>query len=494
MTGRGATTSGEDRTGRPGLDWGTDPDLSPFEIVMWRADVDRRLRSTMMAVEVLDAAPDWDRLVAALRWAVRMVPRLRDRVAAPLWGAGTPRWEPDPDFDLHRHARRIALPGPGSWTTLLETAEQIAMTPLDPRRPLWEAVLVEGLEGGRAALLIKFHHALGDGLGITQLLSGLHSRTRAHTEDKPWPPVPEVTATETVAGALARQAREDAVAAGSALGSLARSAGRGLGDLVRRPATSTRAAVGWLASARRVLSPPEAPPLPLLATRNGSWRFRTLDVELADLRSAAKAVDGSLNDAYLAALLGAFRRYHGEMGRPIGQATTMPVSVPVSVRRAADDAGGNRFAPGRLAAPVGIVAPDARMAAVSAAMRRVRAEPALESADILTPLLARLPGALVAELAGDMTPRNDLQASNVPGLREDVFLAGARIERIYPFAPLPGCAAMITLLTHGTTCCIGANLDAAAVREPDLFARCLADGFTEVLALGGGTATPIMRS
>ena len=485
-----------DGPGRPleGLDWGSDPELSPFEIVMWRVDVDRRLRSTMMAIEILDASPDWDRLVAAHRWAVRMVPRLRERVAAPLWGAGTPYWEPDPHFELHYHLRRIRLAEPGSWSALFETAEKIAMTPLDPQRPLWEAVLVEGLEGGRAGFLIKLHHAVGDGLGVTQLLSGLHSRTRAHTEDKPWPPMTPPPPTTKLADGLVRQVREDVSAAGSAVVSAARAVGGGLGALVRRPTTTTRSVADWVGSARRVLSPPEAPPSPLLAPRNGSWRFRALDVELADLRAAAKAVGGSLNDAYLAALLGAFRRYHDEMGHPLAAHATMPVSVPVSVRRPDDDAGGNHFAPGRLAAPVGLVAPAERVAAVSRAMQRVRAEPALESADVLSPLLARLPGALISEIAGDMTRRNDLQASNVPGLREDVFLAGARIERIYPFAPLPGCAAMITLLTHGGTCCVCANLDAAAVREPDVFSRCLADGFSEVLGLATRTTAPIVRS
>jgi len=476
-----------------GLDWGADPELSPFEIVMWRVDVDRRLRSTMMAVEVLDDLPDWDRLVEAHRWAARMAPRLRDRIVAPLWGAGTPHWEPDPDFELNYHLRRIRLPEPGTWRVLFETAEQIAMTPLDPQRPLWEAVLVEGLEGGRAAFLIKLHHAIGDGLGVTQLLSGLHSRTREHTEDKPWPPEPALTRPRTAGEALARQVREDVTATVSALGSGARAAGHGLGDVLRAPRASVRSALDWVSSARRVLSPPEAPPSPLLAERNGSWRFRALDVELADLRAAAKAVGGSLNDAYLAALLGAFRRYHEEMGHPVDPGTTMPVSVPVSVRRADDAAGGNHFAPGRLAGPVGIMGAAERVAAVSSAMRQVRAEPALESADVLSPLLARLPGAVVSELVGDMTRSNDLQASNVPGLREDVFLAGARIERIYPFAPLPGCAAMITLLTHGTTCCVGANLDAAAVRDPDLFARCLADGFDEVLALAPDARRPVVR-
>jgi hypothetical protein len=90
---------------------------------------------------------------------------------------------------------------------------------------------------------------------------------------------------------------------------------------------------------------------------------------------------------------------------------------------------------------------------------------------------------LISQLAGGLTKANDLQASNVPGIRERVFIAGARIERMYGFGPLPGCASMITLVTHGDTCCIGVNVDPAAVTEPDRFSRCLAEGFQEVLEL-----------
>jgi hypothetical protein len=76
-----------------------------------------------------------------------------------------------------------------------------------------------------------------------------------------------------------------------------------------------------------------------------------------------------------------------------------------------------------------------------------------------------------------------MQASNVPGIREDVYIAGAKIERSYGFGPLPGCATMITLISHGDRCCVGANVDPAAVTEPDRFARCVQDGFDEVLDL-----------
>ena len=94
-----------------------------------------------------------------------------------------------------------------------------------------------------------------------------------------------------------------------------------------------------------------------------------------------------------------------------------------------------------------------------------------------------MPGGLLALVGGGATAGNDLQASNIPGLREEVFLAGARVERIYPYAPLPGCAAMITMMSHGDGCCVAANLDAAAITDIDGFTGCLADGLGEVLAL-----------
>ena len=93
---------------------------------------------------------------------------------------------------------------------------------------------------------------------------------------------------------------------------------------------------------------------------------------------------------------------------------------------------------------------------------------------LVAPLLARLPAPLISQLAGSLTKSNDLQASNVPGFQEDLYMAGAKIERVYGLGPLPGCATMITLITHGTTACVGVNLDPAAVTDPELFAECVA--------------------
>jgi len=468
--------------------WGTTVELSAMETVMWRADAHPMARSTVVAVELLDAEPDWDRLVAAHAWAGRMVPRFRDRVRDPLAPFATPVWERDPAFDLHYHLRRLRLVEP-THQALLDLAAQIAMTPFDRSRPPWEAVLVPGLPDGRAAYLLKLHHALTDGMGLAQLLSLVHSRRRDHTPDKPEPSVASINATpdpEPLAHLVTGQVRRDLVGAGRLL----RRAGADLATGLRAPRGTARDLAAYVESARRVLSPPEVAGLPLLADRTGSWRFVAVDVELADLKAASKAVGGTVNDGFLAGLLGGFRRYHERMGSPLAGDTVMPVSAPVSVRRSDDRGGGNRFAPARLAGPVGCVDPAHRIAAVGDQMRLARAEPALESAELVTPLLARLPGSVVGELGARQMGASDLQASNVPGLRDEVFLAGARIERIYGFAPLPGCAAMIAANSHGPTMCIGANVDAGAITDVRLFGECLAEGFAEVLALAPGVPTP----
>jgi len=246
----------------------------------------------------------------------------------------------------------------------------------------------------------------------------------------------------------------------------------------------------FASSLSRVVAEPEAEGSPLLRNRSLSWRFQAFDVSFPDLRAASKAAGATLNDAFLASLLGAFRLYHAKLGEPI---ETMPIAIPISVRKEGDAEGGNRFAGARFAAPVGIADPVERMRAMGKLVRAARDEPAIDGMALVAPALARLPAPLISGLGGSLTRSNDLQASNVPGFREELYMAGAKIERIYGFGPLPGCATMITLVSHRDTACIGVNLDPAAVTDAELFASCIEDGFGEVLVLTEGAAVPVRR-
>lgn len=472
-----------------GLIWSDAVEMSPFETMMWRAEADPALRSTIMSLQLLDTAPDWDRLVEAHDWATRMAPRFRKRVVEPPLELGTPCWTVDTDFDLGYHVRRTRLPADGerseerAWAGVLDVAARMAMTPFDRTRPPWEALLIEGLPGGRTVYALKLHHSTTDGLGGIQLFSGLFRRGRAHDAAKPQPLVPheqELTGLQV----LGRQISSDVRAVGGAVSG----AGRLVGGVLRDPVGTVRDAVRYSTSLSRVLADPDAPGSPLLAPRSHSWRFGALDVAFADLRAAGKAAGRSVNDAFVAALLGGFRRYHEEMGRPVD---AIPMAIPVSVRAAGDAEGGNRIASLRMSGPVSVADPVKRMAMVADLVHQGREEPAADNVSAVAPALARLPGPVLALVAGGVTKGNDLQASNVPGISEDVYLAGARVERMYPYAPRPGCAAMISMVTHGAVCCVGANLDPVAITEHELFVRCLADGFSEVL--GPDAAAPVVR-
>lgn len=466
------------------LHWGETREMNALETLMWRIEADPRLRSTISALEILDCVPDWDRFIAAADWGTRMVPRFRQKVVEPALGIGNPHWVNDPDFDLHYHVRRVRLPDGGGWPALFSAAEQVAMTPFDRARSPWESFLFEGLPDGRAAHMLKMHHATTDGMGGVQLFSQLHSHTRESNPLKPQPPSPPPER-PTPIGLLLEQLARDAWA----IPGLVQHAGGALRALTR-PIETASAALRFCSSMARVAAEPDAAGSPLLRGRSLSWHFLALDVAFADLRAAAKAADASLNDAFVAALLGAFRLYHEELGCPIQK---MPMAIPISVRREGDAAGGNRIAGARFAGPVGIADPRLRMQAIGRLVRALRDEPAIDGLSLFAPGLARLPAALLSAVAGGMTKSNDLQASNVPGLRDELYLAGARIERVYGFGPLPGCASMITLITHRDTCCIGANIDPTAVTEIELFARCLERGFAEVLSLHPPSAPPVRR-
>lgn len=470
-----------------GLTWGTGNEMNAFETVMWRAEADRTLRSPVVALDELDVVPDWDRFIAAHDWAVRMVPRFRQRVVEPPAGLGAPRWTVDPDFNLGFHVRRQRLPEGGGWAELLEAAARIAMTPFDRTRPPWEAVLFEGLPQGRGAYLLKMHHSATDGMGAIQLLGQLHSRTREPNPDKPQPPLVPAAQTGPI-DALLEQVRSDAESVPAAI----REVSSGAAKLLSDPLGSLSAATRYGRSLRRVLTPPDAPGSPLLANRSLTWRFAALDIPFPDLRAAGKAVGGSVNDAYLAALLGGYRLYHEAMG--VDPVEAIPMAIPISVRKPGDSEGGNKIASARISGPVATADPRARIEEVRSLILSARAEPAVNMIGLMSPALARLPGSVIAQLAGPMTKGNDLQASNVPGFGQDRYLAGARIRRMYPYAPLPGCAAMITLVTHGPVGCVGVNYDAASFTEPDTFVRCLLDGFTEVLSLYPGSGKPESRA
>ena len=144
--------------------------LRNTDAFVWSIERDPRLRSTIVTLVILERSPDWEQVVGRFEFLTQAVPRFRQKMASSPYPL-PPRWSDDRDFDLLFHVRRVTASEPGAMDTVVEMARVAAMADFDRSRPLWEATLIEGLSDGGAALLLKLHHALTDGIGAVRMAS-----------------------------------------------------------------------------------------------------------------------------------------------------------------------------------------------------------------------------------------------------------------------------------------------------------------------------------
>ena len=458
--------------------------MSDADALMWHIEADPVLRSTILSVCILDRLPDLGRLEAKIDAAAALIPRLRQRVVVDPLGLAPPRWEADPSFDLRFHFRRAALPGGGSVRELLDFAAPIAMQAFDKDRPLWEMHLVEGLEDGRCAFIMKLHHAISDGVGLVKMTECLIERGPEEDFSAGVTPLPPAAseapgAWDRVGEALAHRLRDGADKAKRTVAFLAGGAAR----VVRHPAEQARELRDTLESIGRVLAPASEPLSPLMRGRSTAVRFDYLPVSLAELKRAGKAVGGTVNDAFVAGIAGGLARYHEAQGAP---AESLRMLMPVNVRTGdkADHAG-NQFAPARFEVPVGTADPARRMRSIGRLCRAQRDEPALPWIEEITAVLGALPAQLTGGLFGAMQKTTDFTTSNVPGPRHTNWMSGAKIVGFMPFGPLAGAAVNCSVFSYDGTMHVGINTDPAAVADPDLLVECLRKGFDEVLCVVG---------
>jgi diacylglycerol O-acyltransferase / wax synthase len=452
--------------------------MSDSDALMWNIEKDPLLRSTIVTVLLLDRAPDWTRLVEKIERGTWLIPRLRQRIATPLLRMGPPQWSGDANFDLRYHLRRVRVCEP-TLDAVLDLARTSAMAGFDRARPLWEYTVVEGLEDGKAAMILKVHHSMTDGVGGMKLLLMLVDFER---DSEHVPALDRVDAVrvygpmDLVLSALGHNQRR-------ALGIARRAVAESIGvtrAVIDDPVHTLHEAVRAAGSIIRFLAPATVPHSPIMRARTLARQLSTLDVPLDELKAAAKTVGGSLNDAFVAAVIGGMQRYHEFHGASVDD---LRMVMPINLREDGAALGGNHFTPARFLVPLTIKDPGDRIVAVGRLTREVRAEPAVHLTDALAGVLNQLPTTLTTALFGSMLKGADFVTSNVPGAPFEIFSAGAALERMYAFAPLAGAAVNVTLLSSGGTCCIGVNVDAVAVPDSETFLRCIDEGFAEILAL-----------
>lgn len=460
-----------------------DDRMTPVDALMYQLEVDPRYSTTIVSVTFLDAEPDERIFKHKMQDVLNAMPRMRQRLHEPMKPA-LPYWEWCEEIDLDYHRRRIDLDGTATEADVLELASQHAADTFDPAHPLWRMTFISGLEGGRCAIIQRMHHAITDGVGGMKLVMSLMDFERNPErpphflepfEGMPTPPPPP--ARPSAGQRLAERAR----GIGRFLAAIPGAVLWLLTQLVH-PVRTAKTLGQMIGSLRRLLKMERGSVSTLTTGRGPETDFRTVSVPVADLKAGAKAAGCKLNDAYVAACLGALTKYH----RHHGDDTAMiNVAMPMNLRTEEDEnKAGNNFMPARFEAPLDIDDPVERMRWLNAEVAKHRNDPVLGALKPIAWLASRLPKKVALWIMLKLMGGNDLMTSNVPGPPIPLYQAGALREKAIPFGPRANSAVNMTLMSQMDNCVIGLNIDSAAFTDADLLRDCMQEAIDEIVALG----------
>jgi WS/DGAT/MGAT family acyltransferase len=453
-----------------------DRKMSDAEGLMWRLEKDPHLSSTFASVTVLDRPPDVERLMRRMERATVAVERLRQRVQPMPVNLTAPMWVDDANFDIRYHVRHMALPKPGSMRQLLDLASLVACDPFERTRPLWQFVVVDGLRGGKSALIQKLHHTIADGETSVRLTLQFLDFER----DAPEPPPVDLSTLDRPTEEPTPHSNQDLLR-DLVAGSLRMPLGliRQIRDLLADPAgipDAGNAAADTVRGVMSQLGDTEKARSPLWTERSLQRRMEVLRAPFGETKAAAKRLGGTLNTAFLTAAAEAASRYHIECGQPVEQ---LRASMAISTRT--ESSGSNAFSLARMLVPTSEMSIAERFEAIVGATGAAREASAGGSLETLAAVAATLPTSLVTRLARQQAQTVDFATSNVRGAPVPMYMAGAQLLENYPVGPLAGVAFNLTLLSYNHSLDMGVNIDRAAVAEPELLRRCLERAFKDLL-------------
>ncbi len=416
---------------------------------------------------------DIDRIRHLVAARLDKTPRFRQKLAySPVSRA--PVWIDDGAFHLDYHVRHTSLPHPGGMLQLERLASRVMSQGLDHRRPLWEFWFVEGLEGGRFAMISKIHHCMADGVSGVDLATAI---VGPNPDFRPgaahgWIPRPAPGVRELLEGDLRHRT--------SAFWELLRSGGGGSAGA--RPRASRPEQSIWQrlrdAGAALASTVETVPSTPLNVDVGPNRRFAWSRVDLERLGEIREAGGAKLNDVVLAIVSGTVRAFLERRGcSPNG--IDFRATVPVNVRTP-DEEGklGNRVSQMYVHLPIDEEDPMERLRIVSERMTELKASGQIEGNRLVSSLLEVVPPRLArsVERMGTRRSVGNMVVTNVPGGPTTGYMIGAKLLESYPLVPLmPNQALNIAVLTYDGFLHWGFNADYDAIPDVDDFAALLAE-------------------
>lgn len=399
--------------------------------------------------------------------------RFRQRVVETGFPVATPHWQDMPNFDIDQHLHHVALPAPNDEATLVRLVNDLSSMPLDHSLPLWQAYVVDGVEGG-SALITRCHHCMADGTAMNTVTQRLFDPAPGA---KPLSPP---------------RAKGKSIGPGAGKGLFAPAI-----DLVTEAARDALALAGGAAMLVGELLRADDPPSPLKGEfalgKRVAW---SQPIAIRDVKAIGKRYDAKVNDVLVAAMTGALRTYLKGRGVDVDH-TTLRAMVPVDLRPP-ERIGqlGNEFGLVLLDLAVTKARADHRLALTKERMDALKRSPEPQATKALLNLLGRVPKAL-EDLSNDLFARKtSLVMTNVVGPPEALYLAGVPIDRILPWAPHPGkqLGMAVSILSYRGMASLTVIGDAHLVPDPEVITKEFAREFRKMLkSAAAGAAKPAAR-
>jgi diacylglycerol O-acyltransferase len=381
---------------------------------------------------------------------LHLVGPLRQRAIRVPLGLHHPVWVDDPDFELDDHLSRASVPSPGGRAELDAFVATVMSRPLDPDRPLWEMYVVEGLEGGRTALIAKVHHAILDGVSGASILAAFldlspRARVAAFSAEK-WDPEPLPGHAQMLRYAATSMSHQPA--------RVLTTLDSGV-EVVADLGMHNRELLG-----RGEASPPgffSSPRTSINGAVSNRKRFSTLSIPLEDVKLVRRAFGGTVNDVILAGVAGGLSRILAARGEVVDK--PLVAMVPVSTRSEGEaEALGNQISAMLVSLATDVDDPVQRLGVIAESTRVAKEQEKLhrgrllgELAQIAAPgLVSRVARAVAGtKLFDRVRPPFNVMVSGVKGPDFPLFCAGSRVDAMYPVGPVAeGVGLNVTIFSY----------------------------------------------
>jgi diacylglycerol O-acyltransferase / wax synthase len=459
--------------------------ISNADVAWLHMDRDTNLM-VVNSVMWFDEPVDWDRLRHVYEERLlEPYPKFRQRVVERPLSLGSLYWEDDPHFDLDQHLIRTQLPAPGDRATLHRYVSEQMSRPLERGKPLWEAHLIDGLDGG-SAVYTRIHHSLADGIALVRLLMSM-------TDDRPDTPLFKLPdpAPSSDERRLTRRARELASGAVDVTGQLLH---EGL-DVLTHPSRAVHlaelAVAGTRALGKDLLLPPDR--RTVLKGQMGPHKHALWSdpVPLADIKAIGRANGATVNDVLCTAVAGALRTYLDHRDSLVDDVRAL---VPLNLRSLDEPLPrdlGNQFGLVFLPLPVGLEDRRDRLAEVKRRMDAIKDSPEGAVAYGILSVIGITPTQIEKVIIDIFGSKGSLVLTNVPGPTQPVYLAGTKVAGIMGWVPASGGIAVgMSIFSYDGKVTVGVYTDARLVPDPEV----LVDAFNaEVAAMlaEGVAAEPV---